>query len=162
VFDEIWHSEIVGIGKTPHRIAAAGLAAACVLAAAPAQAQDASVLVLLAAPPLLLSPLLTGILRHLWIRRLVGAQPSLLSALALGVSEFVLWLLVAWFGAVVYFQEGWAAGPVLAALLAGVVALNRRLGPRRSWLLSAALAGVFPATWFVVQLVWYGLFVLRD
>lgn len=138
-----------------------GFALAALLLPASVHAQDASVLVVLAAPPFLISPLVAALIRRAWMRRVPGSRFSVRSGLPLSVLEFFLWLLAAWFAAVVYFQEEWGATVVLVSLLALIVALNRRFAPpQRSWLLSVALAGVFPTVWFLVQLVWYGAFVL--
>lgn len=137
---------------------AACFALAAVLVPAPASAQDASALVFFAAPPFLIAPVMAAAFRYAWMRRTPGSRFFVRSGVALSVLEFILWLLVVWFGAVVYFQEAWGAALVLAALLAGIVALNRRFAPpQRSWGFSIALAGVFPAVWLIVQLLWYGV-----
>lgn len=95
------------------------------------------------------------------MRRVPGARFSWGSGLALSALEFFLWLLVAWFATVVYFQEEWGAVVMVAALLVAIVAINRRFAPlQRSWLLSCALAGVFPIVWVLVQSVWYGAVVV--
>lgn len=131
------------------------------LAPTSAHAQDASALVVLSAPPFLLAALVTGFVRHIWIRRVAGSPPSVRSALALGAFEFFLWLLAAWCVVLVYFQEEWSAAVGLVGVLAIIVTLNRRLAaPKRSWRLSAALAGLFPATWFLIQSIWYGVVLL--
>lgn len=136
---------------------AVGFALAALLVPASAHAQDASVLVLLAGPPFLLAPVVAVAIRHAWMRRVPGSRFSARSGLALSILEFFLWLLATWFAAVVYFRESWVAALVLAALLAGIVSLNRRLAPpQRSLMFSIALAAVFPTVWFVAQLVWYG------
>jgi hypothetical protein len=142
---------------------AACFALAALLVPVSAHGQDASVLVFLAAPPFVIALVSAAVIRHVWMRRIPGTRFSIRSGFALSALELFLWLLVAWFAAVVFFQEEWEATLVLVALLAGIVALNRRFGPpQRSWLFSVALAGVFPIAWFLVQLVWYGGFVLCD
>lgn len=130
------------------------------LAPVPAQAQDISCLDVLAVPPFLLTPLVVALLRGALRRRVPGRASSLGSLLAIAASELLLWPLAAWFAAVVYFQE-WSAAPVLVAILAAVLAFHRRFGaPGQSWSFSIGLAALFPATWFVLQCIWYGVVVL--
>jgi hypothetical protein len=83
------------------------------------------------------------------------------SALVVGVTEFLLWLLIAWFTAVADFKEAPVAAVVGGLLIACVLALHRRFGPTpRSWPRSLASAGILPFTWLVLQVLWYGAFVL--
>ena len=124
-----------------------------------AHAQDASVLVVLAAPPLLLSPLVAAVIRRALWRG--DSAASARSALVVAIAEFLLWLPIAWFLAVADFKEGSGAAVVGVLLIACVLALHRRFGPTpRSWPRSLASAGLFPLTWLLLQVLWYGAFVL--
>jgi hypothetical protein len=96
--------------------------------------------------------------RALWR---TSSASSTRSALVVGAAEFLLWLLIAWFMAVANFQESFGAAVVAAFLIACVLVLHWRFGAApRSWLLSLASASVFPLTWLVLQVLWYGAFVL--
>jgi hypothetical protein len=129
--------------------------AASVLAPSSAHGQDITVLVHLAAPPIVLAPFTAAVIRRVWFVRASEPTPLGLRLLALHMLEFPLWLAAIWFAAV-------GAVVVVVAALAAIVILNRRLGARdRSWWFSLAFTGVFPAAWLILQVVWYMILVWR-
>ncbi len=115
------------------------------------------------APPVLLAPFIAALIRRRWLRQINGTPPLVRTLLALGTLEFVLWLLTAWFAAVVYFQGKWGATLALGATMTAILFLDRRLGaPHRSWLFSLAFMTVFPGAWLLVQPLWYWLVLLWE
>ena len=140
-----------------HALRTAALAFVCALAPSLARAQDATALVVLGAPPLLLAPLLAALVRRMVLHRAAGFAGSGHRFLALSLLEFGLWLAVVWLAGVVFFQESWFAVLVVGGALAAILELNRRLaGGQGSWASGAAFAAVFPSVWVVLQLLSYG------
>jgi hypothetical protein len=114
------------------------------------------------APPFLLVPVIAAVIRH---RCLVHLNRPLLfsTVLALGALELLLWLVAAWFAAVVYFQGKWGAALALGVAMIAILTLDRRIGaPHRSWLFSLSFMSVVPGVWVIVQLLWYWVFLLWE
>jgi hypothetical protein len=121
------------------------------------------VLVVFIAPPFLLAPVITALIRRRWLFHLDRTAPLFRTLLALGTLEFLLWLAAARFAAVVYFQGKWGATLALGAIMAAILALDRRLGaPHRSWLFSLAFMSVFPGVWVILQPFWYWCVLLWE
>ncbi len=104
---------------------------ALLLAPVAAWSQDLTPVVVLCAPPLLLAPFVTLVLRAKFL------IPGRLAALAaFGAAEFVLWIAIAGTVALMYFDERWAVSAI-------------------SWRFTAGLLLVFPVTWLLLQIAWY-------
>ena len=123
-------------------------------APAAAWAQDATVLALAVGPPLLLAPLLVAWLRRHWLLPRNGSEASTRSLVAVGIVEWLLWLLVGYLAAMVIFDERWLALVLAGAGLVALLFPLRTLGaPHRSWGFTLAMVAAFPGV-FAVALVW--------
>jgi hypothetical protein len=124
---------------------------ALLLAPVAAWSQDLTPVVVLCAPPLLLAPFVTLVLRAKFL------IPGRLAALAaFGAAEFVLWIAIAGTVALMYFDERWAVSAITVLAILGVVSTARLVGaPHPSWRFTAGLLLVFPVTWLLLQLAWY-------
>ena len=131
-------------------------AGALLLAAAPAWSQDATAVVALAAPPLLVAWLATLLIRAKYLVPVAGATRRLAGLAAFGVAELALWLVVGGTAAMVYFAERWAVLAIAALAVLGLASTARLVGaPHPSWRFTLAFLLVFPVTWLLLQLVWY-------
>lgn len=86
--------------------------------AAPAHAQDASILFVAALPPVLLTPVAVALLRCSWVRRVSGSRGSCPRALLWAGLEVILWSLVAGSAILVWAAERTILFPILLAAAA--------------------------------------------
>lgn len=123
-------------------------------APAVAWAQDATVLALAVGPPLLLAPLLVAWLRRRWLLPRNGTEASTRAFVAVGIVEWLLWLLVGYLAAMVIFDERWLALVLVGAGLVALLYTLRTLGaPHRSWGFTLAMVAMFPVV-FLVAVLW--------
>ena len=131
-------------------------AGAGLLAPSLAWSQDATAVVVLAAPPLLIAWLATLLLRAKYLVPVAGATRRLAGLAAFGVAELALWLVVGGTVAMVYFAERWAVLAIAALAVLGLVSTARLVGaPHPSWRFTLGFLLVFPVTWLLMQLTWY-------
>lgn|SRR5690606_15438884 len=112
--------EIWSAGRIGRSTSMAALPA--LLWAAPAHAQDASILFVAALPPVLLTPAAVALLRCRWVRRVSGARPSCPRMFMWAGLEVILWFLVAGSATLVWVAERTILIPIFlaaAALAAG-------------------------------------------
>jgi hypothetical protein len=121
-----------------------------------AWSQDATAVVALGTPPLLVAPLVTLYLRAKYLVPVSGTNGRLAGLAAFGVAEIVLWLAIGGAAALVWFAERWAVTPIAILAILGLVSTARLVGaPHPSWRFTAAMLLVFPVTWLLLQLAWY-------
>ena len=133
---------------------ASRLGAALLLAPVMAWAQDAAVLAVAFAPPLLAAPFVAQYARQHWLLRRNGTAATLRALVVAGIVECLLWVAVGYCAALVVFQEQWLA--LVAAMVgtAAIALVMRTLGaPHRSWGFTLAMLAVFPAVFAVGVLI---------
>jgi hypothetical protein len=134
------------------RLAAGGW----LLAPALASAQDATAVVALGAPPLLLACLVTLVLRAMYLAPVEGAMRRIAGLAAFGVAELALWIVIGGAVAMVYFAERWAVLAIAALAVLGLASTARLVGaPHPSWRFTLGFLLVFPVAWSLLQLTWY-------
>jgi hypothetical protein len=134
------------------RLAGPGL----LLAPALAWSQDATAVVALGAPPLLLAALVTLYLRAKYLVPVSGASGRLAGLAAFGAAELVLWLVIAGVAALVLFAERWPVTVIALLAILGLVSSARLVGaPHPSLRFTLGFLLVFPVAWLLLQLTWY-------
>jgi hypothetical protein len=134
------------------RLAAGGW----LLAPALASAQDATAVVALGAPPLVLACLVALVLRAKYLAPVEGAMRRLAGLAAFGVAELALWIVIGGAAAMVYFAERWVVLAIAALAVLGLASTARLVGaPHPSWRFTLGFLLVFPVTWLLLQLAWY-------
>ena len=138
-----------------------------VLVASPAYAQDATILVVLLGPPIVLAAPVVGLIKFAWLRRHGRHAPGLLAVLGLQALEVLLWVAFAAFTAIVYFAERWSFHAVLSLLLALAIgaAVNRKLlrsagSAHTSWQVAVVLSLATPVGIVVLAVLTYAVVVL--
>ena len=137
------------------------------LVASPAYAQDASILVVLLGPPIVLAAPVVGLIKFAWLRRHGHHARGLLAVLGLQALEVLLWVAFAAFTIIVYFAERWRIHAVVsvAAALAIGAAVNRKLlrsagSAHASWQVAVLLSLATPAGLVVLAVLTYAVVVL--
>jgi hypothetical protein len=135
--------------------------------ASPAYAQDASILVVLLGPPIVLAAPVVGLIKFAWLRQLGPHAPGLLAVLGLAALEVILWVAFAAFTIIVYFAERWHIHAVvsLAAALAIGAAVNRKLlrsagSAHATWPAAVLLSLATPVGIVVLAVLTYAVVVL--
>lgn len=150
-------------GFTGKFICSAGLVQMILLLAQPAHAQDATVLVVALAPPILLAPVCLTFARWLWLRRRPNSPPRIVPLLVVSCFEVLLWMGIS-VSAVVLMTGDWniraVVWPVIACGALWILSRFWSEPSRRAtrWLLFVApplvLALLIVATWLVLLLLW--------
>lgn len=137
------------------------------LVASPAYAQDATILVVLLGPPIVLAAPMVALIKFAWLRRHGRHAPGLLAVLGVAALEVFLWVAFTAFTVIVYFAERWRVHAVvsLAAALAIGAAVNRKLlrsigSAHTSWPAAVVLSLVPPVALVVLALLTYAVVVL--
>ena len=134
----------------------------------PAYAQDATVLVVLLGPPIVLAAPVVGLIKFAWLRRRGRHAAGLLAVLGLAALEVCLWVAFTVFTAIVYFAERWHFHAVvsLGAAVAIGAALNRKLlrsveSAHTSWPAAVLLSLSTPVALVILALLTYAVVVFR-
>jgi hypothetical protein len=135
--------------------------------ASPAYAQDATILVVLLGPPIVLAAPVVGLVKFAWLRRDGRHAPGLLAVLGVAALEVLLWVAFAAFSVIVYFAERWyfhAVASVMVALAIGA-AVNRKLlrsigSAHSSWPAAVLLSLATPIGIVVLEVLTYAVVVL--
>jgi len=128
-------------------------AAVALVAPAAAWAQDATVLAVAFAPPLVVAPVLAQYVRARWLLPRNGTSATRRAIVATGIVEFLLWIFVGYLTAMVVFDESALALALALAGLAAVALTLRSLGaPHRSWGFTLVMLAVFPAVFAIAML----------